>query len=65
MDEVMRGVQGGPQKTPVVRLSPLRLWLGVAGTHPVNMTAEFPAILLQVEDGCGQGNRVLYPEHVP
>lgn len=33
MDEIMRGMQGRPEETAAVRLGPLRLWLGVAGTH--------------------------------
>ena len=35
VDAVMRGVQGTPEKTPVVRFRPLSLRLGVAGTSRV------------------------------
>jgi hypothetical protein len=29
VDEVMRGVQSSPEKTALVRVCPLRVWLGV------------------------------------
>jgi hypothetical protein len=42
VDEVMRRMQGAADEIAVVRLSPLRLWLGVAGADTIRSPAHSP-----------------------